>query len=96
MDGGATDESYNLVFTAVKAVEGVKNPHRTRMRKTGGLWDIDIDIEVQPDITVREAHGIAVNVEKAIRNALSDVFDIVVHVEPYGDNRAGEQYGVSK
>jgi cation diffusion facilitator family transporter len=92
---GSTKESYHAVFEAVHSVRGAGNPHRTRMRRVAGLWDIDIDIEVDPALTVREAHIIAEAVEKAIKKRI-EVYDIMVHVEPTGDsvNRCDEGYGL--
>ncbi|MDR2536846.1 MAG: cation diffusion facilitator family transporter [Treponema sp.] len=82
---GSTKESYHVVFEAVHSVRGAGNPHRTRMRRIAGLWDIDIDIEVDPTLTVREAHTIAEAVEKAIKERV-EVYDIMIHVEPIGDS----------
>ncbi|GHU40538.1 cation transporter [Clostridia bacterium] len=86
MDGHEDTEVYRFVFDAVKSVDGAVNPHRTRMRKIAGHWDIDLDIEVDAEISVREAHDIASKVEAAIKERLEDVYDIVVHIEPYGDD----------
>jgi cation diffusion facilitator family transporter len=95
MDGAANTESYQAVFDAVRSVKGAGNPHRTRMRRIAGLWDIDIDIEVKPDITVMEAHRIAQEVERAIKEKVEGVYDIMVHVEPAG-NLENEGYGLSE
>ncbi|MDR2419650.1 MAG: cation diffusion facilitator family transporter [Treponema sp.] len=94
MDGSAK-ESYHAVFEAVHSVRGAGNPHRTRMRRVAGLWDIDIDIEVDPTLTVREAHTIAEAVAKAIKERV-EVYDIMIHVEPIGDStdRYDEGYGL--
>lgn len=96
MDGGARDEQYLAVFEAVRSVEGALNPHRTRIRRIAGFLDIDIDIEVDGRISVREAHVIATRVETAIRSRLENVFDIMVHVEPAGDAADAEAYGLSE
>jgi cation diffusion facilitator family transporter len=96
MDGSAGTEQYRLVFDAVRSVEGAGNPHRTRMRRVAGFWDIDIDIEVNPHITVDNAHAIACRVEHAIKARLDNVYDIVVHVEPSGDSVEGESFGLSE
>jgi cation diffusion facilitator family transporter len=95
MDGGANKVFYQMVFEAVKSVEEAGNPHRVRMRRIAGLWDIDIDIEVPPNKTVIEAHRIAYKVEKAIKESIGNVYDIMVHVEPAG-NRENEGYGLSE
>jgi cation diffusion facilitator family transporter len=95
MDGAQGAESYRAVFDAVRSVEGAGNPHRTRMRRIAGLWDIDLDIEVKPNMTVMEAHWIAQQVEKAIKERVEGVYDIMVHVEPAG-NLEDEEYGLAE
>ncbi len=95
MDGGSGKDSYRKVFDAVSTVSGAGNPHRTRMRKIAGFWDIDIDVEVNPNLTVREAHVIATKVEQAIKANIDGVFDIMVHVEPSGEGKLdGEGFGL--
>jgi cation diffusion facilitator family transporter len=94
MDGAESTASYHAVFDAVRSVEKAGNPHRVRMRRVAGLWVIDIDIEVNPLITVREAHNIASAVEKAIKEKIEDVYDIMVHIEPLGDSGSSEKYGL--
>jgi cation diffusion facilitator family transporter len=91
-------EYYRIVFEAVRSVEGAGNPHRTRMRRIAGLWDIDIDIEVNSELKLRDAHLIANRVEKAIKERIEGVYDIMVHVEPEGDpaNFRDEGFGLSE
>jgi cation diffusion facilitator family transporter len=94
MDGSGDAASYRAVFDAVRSVRGAGNPHRVRMRRVAGLWVVDIDIEVDPAITVHAAHQIANTVEKAIKQNVEDVYDIMVHVEPQGDGGPAEKYGL--
>ncbi len=84
MDGSTDQERYQALFDAVRSVPGAGNPHRARMRRIASAWDIDLDIEVDPDLSVREAHDIAAAVECAIKDRVDGVFDIMVHVEPAG------------
>lgn len=95
MDGNADDELYRSLFDAVHSVKGAGNPHRARIRKMASSWDIDLDIEVAGNLTVRQAHDIAERVEKAVRKAIPYVYDIMVHVEPEGNGEHEEQYGLS-
>jgi cation diffusion facilitator family transporter len=95
MDGGSDRTYYQEVFEAVNSVEEAGNPHRVRMRRIAGLWDIDIDIEVPPHKTIVEAHWIAFKVEKAIKARIENIYDIMVHVEPAG-NMEDESYGLSE
>ena len=95
MDGNADSDLYKSLFEAVRSVPGAGNPHRARIRKMASSWDIDLDIEVDGKMTVKEAHKIAGQVEKAIRREIADVYDIMVHVEPAGKGEHDEQYGLS-
>jgi cation diffusion facilitator family transporter len=98
MDSGAGQASYQNLFKAVHSVEGAGHPHRVRMRRVAGLWDIDLDIEVNPRLSVKKAHDIAENVEEAIKAGLGteNTYDIMVHVEPAGDQDANEGYGLEE
>ena len=98
MDGNHDKELYHRLFAAVKTVQGVSNPHRVRIRKIAARWDIDMDIEVAPDITLHDAHELAEQVETAVRKAIPDVYDIVVHMEPAGhsSHHSQEQFGLSE
>ena len=95
MDGSSGLEPYRVIVDAVSMVEGASNPHRARMRRIAGFWDIDLDIDVDPGSTVLEAHSIASQVEKEIKLRLENVFDIMIHVEPHGNNEI-ETYGLSE
>ncbi|MCL2664780.1 MAG: cation diffusion facilitator family transporter [Defluviitaleaceae bacterium] len=95
MDGSDNLEPYRAVVEAVNAVEGASNPHRARMRRISGFWDIDLDIGVNPKCTVSEAHAIASRVEDEIKRRIENVFDAVIHVEPWGDETS-EAYGLSE
>jgi len=95
MDGGYHRKYYQIVFDAVNSIDEANNPHRVRMRRIAGLWDINIDIEVPPNKTVIEAHWIAYKVEKAIKERMANVYDIMIHIEPAG-NLENEGYGLSE
>jgi cation diffusion facilitator family transporter len=96
MDGNTSHATYRLVFEAVRSVPGAGNPHKARVRRIANTWDIDLDIEVDGSMTVREAHAIADRVERAVKERIDSVYDIVVHVEPAGSGEHGEQYGLDE
>jgi cation diffusion facilitator family transporter len=93
MDGTAGAGPYGEIFAAVSSVPGAGNPHRTRVRRLGSLLIVDLDIEVEPDLSVAAAHAIAVQVEQAIKHTLPEVYDVIVHVEPRG-NSEEERFGL--
>lgn len=95
MDGVMDTSVYKIVFEAAKEVDGVSNPHRVRIRQINNAYVIAIDIEVNPTLTVEESHRISHKVSESIKNRLENVYDILVHIEPYGTIDKGEKYGVS-
>ena len=96
MDGIDDPGLYKDLFEAVRQVEGAHNPHRVRARKIGYHYMINLDIEVNGFLSVREAHEIARKVEKSIKSNLRNVYDVMVHVEPVGNEEVDEKLGVSE
>ena len=95
MDGMNDPEMYKKLFSIIAEVKGVYNPHGARIRKSGNKYVIEIHIEVDGSRTVTEAHGIAHEVESRIAKGIKDVYDVIVHVEPYGNIEHDEKFGVS-
>ena len=95
MDGLGDQTVYPTIFKAVEEVSGAVNPHRTRVRRLGNVYFIDLDIEVDGGKTVTEAHRIAVQVEEMIKRRVDNVYDIMVHVEPRGNVELNERFGVT-
>lgn len=96
MDGIADPRIYQMVFDAANAVTAVTNPHKTRIRKLNNLYIIDMDIEVDGNLTVKRGHAIAMAVEKNIYDSVPDVYDVHVHVEPCGNIEEEESFGISE
>jgi cation diffusion facilitator family transporter len=95
MDGMEEPAIYTTIFQAVESIDGVSNPHRTRVRRLAHLYIIDIDVEVDGKLSVAAAHQLAVQVEETIKQNLDNVYDIMVHVEPLGNVEQEEKYGIS-
>ncbi|MCU0285206.1 MAG: cation diffusion facilitator family transporter, partial [Acidobacteria bacterium] len=95
MDGVQNPEIYNKIFSAIDSVKDASNPHKVRVRQMGNMYMMDIDIEVKGTLTVSEAHNIANEVEERIKKEIENIYDIMVHIEPTGDDSANEKFGVS-
>ncbi|MCK4923167.1 MAG: cation transporter [Bacteroidales bacterium] len=94
MDGMKDPELYCELFKAVKKVKGAHNPHRVRVRKLGSYNMISMDLEVDPIMSVKDAHDVAKKVEDEIKSSIPNVYDIVVHIEPLGNLEHGEKFGL--
>lgn len=96
MDGVKDESVYDKIFEAVDKVSGASNPHRVRSRQIGSMYMIALDIEADGNISLSEAHNIAEEVEKSIKNTVDNVYDIVVHVEPKGTHLPEEKFGIDR
>ncbi len=96
MDGLDDKSIYNKVFNAACGVKGVRNPHRTRIRKINTMYVIDMDIEVDGGLTVAEGHELSKKVHNCIQNQIDNIYDVIIHVEPIGNEEETEKFGLSK
>jgi cation diffusion facilitator family transporter len=95
MDGMKDASVYERVFKAIAKVQGASHPHRAKIRKIGHKYAVAVDIEIDGDLPLKQAHSLAHQVEEEIRMELVDVCDIVVHTEPVGD-ATEEEFGISE
>ena len=65
-------------------VPGALGVEKLFARKTGLQYHVDLHLEVDPEMTVRESHDIASLVRERIKGTLDWVADVLVHVEPHG------------
>jgi cation diffusion facilitator family transporter len=96
MDGVDNEEIYQKIIDQVKSVEGASNPHRIRVRKMAHLYLIALDIEVDGKMPLEDAHELSSEVERNIKQNIQNVYDVLVHVEPYGNCEIDEVFGISE
>lgn len=86
MDGVKDVSVYQKIFDAISKVDGIGNPHRVRSRSIGGKYMITLDVEADGNMTLSQAHALSNQIESNIRESVPEVYDIVVHIEPFGTN----------
>lgn len=82
MDAAPGPEIEEKVRAVSQAVSGVIAIEKCRIRKSGLGFLVDIHVEVDEDISVRQGHDIAHNVKDALLNSTLGVKDVLVHIEP--------------
>ncbi len=83
MDTMPDRELMDRIRDVTMSVPGVYGVEKCYARKTGFQYHVDLHLEVDPDMTVRESHQIAHEVRLRIRQQLDWVADVLVHVEPW-------------
>jgi cation diffusion facilitator family transporter len=74
-----------VINPLVTGVPGVEACHQIRSRGRSDSVYIDLHVEVDPQLTVQEAHDLAHAVEAKVKSELDVVEEVLVHVEPRGD-----------
>ena len=72
---------------ALVAAPGVSGVRRVRMRWIGHEIQADADLEVDPQTSLADAHGIAHRAEKVLVGAVPKLSSAVVHAYPAPDTQ---------
>lgn len=67
-----------------RATAGVLGVHGTRVVPLEAGYLLNLDVEVDPDLTIRDAHDIAHRIKTALRG-VPGVCDAVIHVDVHGE-----------
>jgi len=77
-----TQMDISIIKEIACTVDGVMECHEIRTRGTKKYIFVDLHVLVDPSLSVENAHRIAETVEKEIKSKISEVVDVVVHIEP--------------
>ncbi len=83
MDGAPDDEFFGAVSLAALSVPGVQHIEKVRARRVGTQFDVDLHVQADPAMALRDAHVLGGCVKTAIREALPSACHVLVHMEPY-------------
>ncbi|TLM80355.1 MAG: cation transporter [Actinobacteria bacterium] len=78
------------VVAAAMTVAGVLGCHSVRTRGSVAEVLVDLHCQVDPALSVSDAHAIAEAVERAVAEAFPQVVDVIVHHEPMDDYQRGK------
>lgn len=69
--------------TVFKNYESVKEIHKIRSRGTQNNIFIDMHVQVDPDMSVRQSHTLMHEIEKTIQKDINSNAHVIIHIEPY-------------
>jgi cation diffusion facilitator family transporter len=96
MDGSKElGEIYKIIIEAAENFNCIKNPHKIRVRKSGYVYFVDLHIELDPNMSIKEANQITEKYENKIKELNNYIKDVLIHMEPY-ENDENEGYGLDK
>jgi cation diffusion facilitator family transporter len=81
------------IARAATSVEGVRAVEKLMVRKLGIEYFVDLHVQADPTLPLREAHILSGKVKGAIRSAIPGVARVLIHMEPYeaGSRPAGPE-----
>jgi cation diffusion facilitator family transporter len=82
MEQSLPDAVEEEMLRLVETVPGVDEPHDLRTRRIGNHYAIELHILMDGDLTLKEAHDKASEVEDLLRNRYGEDTHVAVHVEP--------------
>ena len=82
VDRAPSPATLDVLKQAVARTGGVRSYHAFRARQSGGKIAMDIHVQVDPGLTVREGHDIAADVRQRIIQADPAVVEAIIHIEP--------------
>lgn len=86
MDKAPDSAFFERVRQAALKTRGVEGTEKIRIQQYGPDAHVDIDVEVDPRLSVDKAHQISQQVRVEIQKAWPAVRDVTVHIEPYYAN----------
>lgn len=86
-DSAADENTVEEISTVIKGIEGVINIDMLKTRLHGNRLYLDLEISVNRDLTLLEAHDIAENVHDTIEKSNDKVKHCMVHVNPYMEQK---------
>jgi len=78
------EKTERRIEETVRNVPGVLDYHKLKTRRIGNASAIDLHIQVEPSLSVTEAHDISHEVEKKLRRVFGRDTIVSVHIEPAG------------
>jgi cation diffusion facilitator family transporter len=85
LDAAPADGTLHEIRQVATRIPGVSRIEKCRARKSGLGWLVDLHVEVDGDLPVREGHRLAHEVKAALLAADLRVLDALVHIEPEGE-----------
>ncbi len=82
MEQSLPDDVEQEILSLVASLTGIQNPHNLRTRRIGNHYAIELHIRMDGDISLRQAHDKASEVEHLLKEHYGKLTHVAVHVEP--------------
>ena len=85
MDGTAPTDFIAEVTRLAEGVPRVEHVHEIRGRRSGQYLIVDLKLDMDPAMTVKESHDVATRVKQLIFEGFPNVGDVMIHINPHDE-----------
>ena len=78
----AGEDFTSIIRNITLEIPGIQDIHGITIRKISNRLSISYHIEIDPKVSISQAHEIASQLEEKIRNELKNVYSVISHLEP--------------
>ncbi len=82
VDTAIPQEHQDRIRTTILAIPGINNVSSLRSRQSGGKILLEVQVEVEPRISVSEGHQLGEVCSSSIKNNFPNISDVIVHIDP--------------
>ena len=83
MDGQPPKELITAVTAIAEGVPRVEHVHEIRSRRSGQYLIVDLKLDMDPEMTVKESHRVTSDVKRLIFERFPNVGDVMIHINPH-------------
>lgn len=83
MDARPPEQLIKTISELAEGVPGVEHVHEIRGRRSGQYLIIDLKLDMDPEMTVKQSHDIATEVKRLIFENHPNVGDVMIHINPH-------------
>ncbi|HXI20961.1 MAG TPA: cation diffusion facilitator family transporter [Gemmatimonadales bacterium] len=83
MDRSPGAHLLERIGSAALATPDVRAIEKVKVRKVGFGYHVDLHVQTEPTMPLRQAHDLSGRVKSAIRRAVPEVVGVLIHMEPH-------------
>lgn len=82
MEASLPEKTENEILEVIGGFGDVFDPHNLKTRKIGNKIAIEVHVRMDGDVTLRESHERATQIERALKQKFGSSTHVAVHMEP--------------
>jgi divalent metal cation (Fe/Co/Zn/Cd) transporter len=91
--GNGAKSVWQLVKNIAEGAPGSRGVHNIHIQRIEGKLCVDLHLEVSANMTVKQAHEVADQIEKKIKTASSSISEVTIHIESASERVSRELAG---